>query len=343
MTTAKVRPLGDPKLRDEDARLAALYRYEVLDTEPEEPFDKITSLVKAVLGVPICTISLIDRERQWLKSVQGMEGRNTPRSVSFCTRTIQSRRPMIISDTLSHEAFRDSPLVLGPPYIRSYAGAPLQTPDGYNLGALCAIDTRPRAFDEGQIALLEDFSALVVDQLELRRIAERDFLTGGLTRRGFLGEIDKEIARFSRHGRASALVTFDIDHFKAVNDRYGHPVGDVVLKAVALCCEQLIRPSDSFGRLGGEEFAVLMSETTASEALLGAERLRAALTALRFDGHPGLTVSASFGVASITRPRCDPDLWLADADAALYAAKRQGRDRVCSADDILAIRRRSAS
>ena len=136
----------DPKLNDEPARLAALDRYEVLDTPPEQPFDRITALVQTVLNVPICSVALIDAQRQWFKSCVGLTARQTARDISFCTHTIQEREPFYIPDAQLDTRFRENPLVTGDPFIRSYLGIPLSTPDGYNVGSLCAIDIIPRDF-----------------------------------------------------------------------------------------------------------------------------------------------------------------------------------------------------
>jgi hypothetical protein len=149
----------DTKLADEAARLAALRRYEILDTLPEAPFDRITGLVKAVFEVPIALVSLIDADRQWLKSCVGMDVSETPREISFCTHTIQRREPMVIANATEDPRFANNPLVTGPPYIASYLGAPLETPDGYNVGSLCAIDTKPRTFSATQIEVMKSFAA----------------------------------------------------------------------------------------------------------------------------------------------------------------------------------------
>ncbi len=325
----------NPKLSDEEGRLAALHRYQVLDTGAEAPFDKITTIVKTVLNVPICAVSLVDR--QWFKSIQGLSAPETPRSLSFCAHTIQTDQPMLIPDAAADARFSSNPLVLGAPSIRSYAGVPLQSPDGYNLGALCAIDTQPRSFDAAQVDLLKNFAALVVDELELRRIADRDHLTGALTRRGFLQQMGNEGERYERYGRPSALLMLDVDHFKSINDSFGHPAGDAVLKAVATCCGSAARASDVVGRLGGEEFGVLLPETSADEAMMAAERFRQAIETLRFPMLDGVTVTASFGVAPLNHERRDPERWLADADEALYRAKRNGRNRCTSSDRHLKI------
>lgn len=324
--------MREPRLSDEEGRLAALARYEVLDTPPEAPFEKITSLVQDVLQVPICAVSLIDRDCQWFKSIQGLDTRRTPRSISFCTHTIRTDEPLTVTDALEDPRFSANPLVLGEPHIRSYAGVPLQSPDGYNVGALCAIDTVPRDFSEAQLAILRSFATLVVDQLELRRIAERDHLTGALTRRGFVEQVSKEISRCRRHGRDSVLLLMDVDHFKRVNDTHGHPAGDSVLKAVASACAQNLRDNDLLGRLGGEEFAILLGETDPKGGLEAAEKLRKAIEALCVDVADGIRVTASFGISSFAPTLAKAEDWIAKADEALYAAKRSGRNRCVAAE-----------
>ncbi|WP_338501068.1 sensor domain-containing diguanylate cyclase [Sphingomonas kaistensis] len=318
----------DRKLTDEHARLAALHRYGVLDTAPEQQFDKITSLVRSVLGVPISAVSLIDRDRQWFKSICGLETRETPRSVSFCSHAIRQTEPLIVDDALQDDRFKVNPLVLDDPNIRSYAGVPLQTPDGYNVGALCAIDVVPREFSQAQIEILSNLASLVVDELELRRIAERDHLTNALTRRGFVQAMDKEIARFHRHQRASALILFDIDHFKKINDCYGHPGGDAVLKAIVAACRNALRANDVLGRLGGEEFGIVLDEADNCAATAVAEKLRQTVEQLTVGFSTGIKVTASFGVAPIATSVTDSDEWILAADAALYSAKRGGRNQV---------------
>ncbi|TFH63904.1 MAG: sensor domain-containing diguanylate cyclase [Candidatus Zixiibacteriota bacterium] len=332
--------MADPKLNDEEGRIAALCRYEVLDTAEEKPFEKITSLVRTILDVPISAVSLVDTHRQWFKSRQGVDASETPRDVSFCTFTIQTREPMIVTNALEDERFANNPLVTGAPFIRSYAGSPLKTPDGYNLGALCAIDTKPRLFEPKQIEVLKNLANLVVDELELRRIASADHLTGALTRRGWIAEAEREIDRCKRYGRPAAIAVLDIDHFKSINDRHGHPVGDQVLKEVARCCIEKMRASDSFGRIGGEEFVVLLSETTEDDAVHCAERFRQCIENLDIQATETLKVTASFGVAPYSAEIEGPDQWLAVADRALYAAKRGGRNKCICAGRLTTLRKK---
>jgi diguanylate cyclase (GGDEF)-like protein len=312
------------ELIDEEGRLAALGRYCVLDTLNEQPFDKITSLVCAVLNVPVCAVSLIDRDRQWFKSIRGYDAQETPRSVAFCSHTIQSADPLIVCDATKDARFASNPLVTNEPAIRSYAGAPLRTPDGYNVGALCVIDTKERQFSAGEVEIISHFAALVIEQLELRMIAQRDFLTGCLTRRAFVELAEKEIDGYWRYGRISSLVVFDIDHFKTINDSFGHPFGDTVLKGLAECCARELRPNDIFGRLGGEEFGIVLAETSPEDSIALVDRLRRRMASTTFAGN--VKVTASFGVAPVVGMATVGD-WLADADVALYAAKAGGRDR----------------
>ncbi|GAA0731747.1 GGDEF domain-containing protein [Sphingomonas japonica] len=318
----------DSRLHDDDARVAALHRLDVLDTTIEEPFEKIVTLVRTVLAVPVATVTLVDRNRQWFKAKRGIDQNETPRSVSFCTHTIQRREPLIIEDARRDPRFAMSPLVIGPPHIRSYAGVPLRTPEGYNIGALCAMDSGRRVFSPTDIAILKNFANIVCDELELRMIAQVDHLTGALTRRGFVEQAEREIARSLRYGRPTTLVLIDLDHFKSVNDTHGHAAGDQVLMELTEIAKSMLRPSDMFGRLGGEEFAMLLPETDGNEALMVAERLRTAIARhpIQLSGGNILNVTASLGVAALGNDHPGFAAWLESADTMLYAAKSAGRN-----------------
>jgi diguanylate cyclase (GGDEF)-like protein len=320
------------KLQDEQGRLAALDRYSILDTQPEAQFDKITALVRTVLNVPMAAVTLIGGNRQFLKSRQGIDITESPRDVSFCTHTIQIRKPMVVPDATLHPLFADKPGVTGAPFVRSYLGIPLASPDGYNIGALCAVDIKPRQFDASQIQIMTNFAALVMDEMELRLIAQTDFLTGALTRRAFIGELDRAWARFARQNEPSAILLLDLDRFKPINDSLGHAAGDAVLASVATCCRDQIRAGDAFGRIGGEEFAILLGNVTSAEAAAAAERFRTSIASLTIAPFRDLRVTASIGVASLTTDDTSMPAWLARADAAMYAAKQSGRNRCCIAD-----------
>ncbi len=326
--------IADPKLHDEAGRLSALKQYDILDSPKEDAFDRITELVKNVFNVPICTVSLVDQDRQWFKSCIGVADGDTPREITFCTHTIQHREPMYIPDTTLDPRFCNSPLVVDGPKIRSYLGVPLSTPDGYNVGALCAIDVVPTSYNPGQIAILKSFAALVVDEFELRRIAQTDYLTGAATRRSFTLELEKSLARFGRTSRPTALIYLDIDHFKRVNDQYGHPAGDKVLKTVSEALTRRLRQTDTFGRLGGEEFGILLENTSSEQAIETAELLRAEVESIIVPNDPPLRVTASFGLAMLSIQASSVREWMTAADEALYDAKRTGRNRVSIAPTV---------
>jgi signal transduction histidine kinase/DNA-binding response OmpR family regulator len=153
----------------EAARVAALHRHAILDTPPEERFDRLTRLAAALLGTHTALISLVDSDRQWFKSRVGLAAAETPRDLAFCAHAILGRDPFVVLDAAADPRFSDNPLVAGEPHIRFYAGAPLTDRDGLALGTLCVIDPAPRnAFGPRERAVLTDLAALVVDELELR-------------------------------------------------------------------------------------------------------------------------------------------------------------------------------
>jgi diguanylate cyclase (GGDEF)-like protein len=311
-------------------RLKALRRYNVLDTDPEEAFDRITRLVKTVLQMPMVAISLVDEDRQWFKSKQGLQVRETPRDISFCQHTIQCLSPLIVADAQADPRFAENPLVLGDPFIRFYAGAPLRTRDGYNIGTLCTLDTKVRHLTESQVEILEDLGKLVVDELELRLLASTDSLTGAMSRRAFDDQTNREIARAYRYERNLSCVLIDLDHFKSINDTYGHSAGDHVLQYVVTMLKAELRTSEFIGRIGGEEFAVIFPETPFATALEIAERMRRKLasTPIEVAGRH-ISVTASIGVADCSGSKENDHLLLLHrADMAMYKAKATGRNRV---------------
>ena len=154
---------------DEAARLEALHRYRILDTEPERSFDDLTLLASHICGTPMALISLVDADRQWFKSRIGIPISETARAVSFCAHAINHRDLFIVPDARHDERFRDNQLVTGAPEIRFYAGAPLVTPDGHALGTLCVLDRVARTLSRDQLEALTALCHQTEAQLELRR------------------------------------------------------------------------------------------------------------------------------------------------------------------------------
>jgi diguanylate cyclase (GGDEF)-like protein len=207
----------------------------------------------------------------------------------------------------------------------------LETPllrEGERIGALRILDVAERRFDERDCLLLEGFARLVVEQVDLWAEASRDVLTGAMTRRAFMDHLAKAFAARQRQHGQSALILFDLDHFKRINDTRGHAAGDAVLRATARTVLRELRVEDSFGRVGGEEFAVLLNHVDLATAVEVAERLRRAIAAMAVPGQPDLAVSASFGVVALTDATPSAEALMEGADVALYAAKAGGRNRV---------------
>jgi signal transduction histidine kinase len=157
-----------PLPQNEPERLKELYRYEVLDTAYEQEFNEIVQLASRICNVPMSLISLVDHDRQWFKAKVGVDLTETQRNVSFCGYTILGSEVFVVPDTLVDERFADNPLVKAIPKIRYYAGVPLVTRSGYNLGSLCVLDREPRHLDEEQLFALSVLSRNVVKLLELR-------------------------------------------------------------------------------------------------------------------------------------------------------------------------------
>ncbi|MFS0851661.1 diguanylate cyclase [Novosphingobium panipatense] len=325
-----------PLAEHENERLAALYRLDILDTPPEEPFEHVIALVRSVLDVPMAAVSLVDKDRQWFKAQEGLNASETDRSVSFCTHTIAKDEPFSVPDALEDPRFSTNSLVTGEPGIRSYAGVPLRTPDGFAVGALCAMDRKPRRFTDAEMEMLANFARIVENEFALRRMAEQDSMTGALTRRAFWDQVRHEMERYKRHGRPCSLVLGDLDHFKHVNDTYGHPAGDAVLTEVSSLVLATKRTMDVLGRLGGEEFALLLPDTEESDGFRAVERFRKLLAGheIALPSGETLRVTASFGIAGLTPDILTVEAWMKRADEALYRAKRAGRNRCeCAADE----------
>jgi signal transduction histidine kinase len=158
----------------EERRVAALHSYRILDTPREEEFDAIVKVASTICGTPISVISLIDRERQWLKAEVGLGMREAPLAASICAHAILQRDLFIVPDMREDRRFADNPLVAGSPHLRFYAGALLETPDGLPLGTISVLDDRPRQLDQSQKALLRLMARQVMKLIELRRINARE-------------------------------------------------------------------------------------------------------------------------------------------------------------------------
>ncbi len=157
------------KPADEQARLDALRQYQILDTAAEAEFDALTEITARILQVPIVLVSIVDADRQWFKARFGLEVTETPRNISFCGHVVLAKQTLIVPDARVDPRFVDNPLVTGAPHVCFYAGVPLQTPEGFPLGTLCAVDHKPRELSAEQVGLLERLARQAMALLTLRR------------------------------------------------------------------------------------------------------------------------------------------------------------------------------
>ena len=244
---------------NETARLETLHSLRILDSMPEERFDRITRMAQRVFDVDMCLISFVASARQWFKSRQGVSVCETPRSISFCGHAILEENVFVIKDALRDERFADNPLVTGDPAIRFYAGYPIHAPNGQRVGTLCLNNRTPRSFSAADEQTLKDFAALVDDELASSSQLHVDELTGIANRRGFVTVAQHVLPLCARNGLVADLLYFDLDGFKQLNDKYGHEAGDRALRIFAVSLLKSFRTADVVSRLGGDEFVVLMA------------------------------------------------------------------------------------
>lgn len=311
---------------DEHTRIDTLRALNILDTSPEERFDRLTRLARRLFGVPIALVSLVDTNRQWFKSAAGLACSETPREVSFCGHAILQDDIFLIPDALRDERFHDNPLVTGDPGVRFYAGCPLTVPNGSKLGTLCLIDQKPREFDQDDMALLRDLARMAEQELAAVQLATMDELTMISNRRGFEALAQHALNVCRRLHKPTALLFFDLNLFKQINDRFGHAEGDRALCDFATLLKQVFRDSDVIGRLGGDEFAALLTDTGPAATTSALSRLDEALAAHNQLAQRGYELCYSVGATAFEAGR-HPGVadMMRDADERMYAHKRAGR------------------
>ena len=308
---------------DESTRLDTLRSLNILDTSPEERFDRLTRLAKRLFNVPIALISLVDADRQWFKSCQGLDATETPRNVSFCGHAILDDDILMVPDAALDERFHDNPLVVGDPRIRFYAGCPLTVPNGSKLGTLCLIDREPRLLDEDDRKLLRDLARMAEQEIAAVQLATMDELTLISNRRGFMALGQHALNLCSRLGRPATVLFFDLDGFKPINDRFGHAEGDRALTAFAATMKTTFRDSDVIGRLGGDEFVVLLTDVDPAGGTNALARLQDAINEYNRSHQRGYDLRYSVGAIAYdpTRHRSVSAL-LDEADTVMYEVKR---------------------
>lgn len=340
---------------NEAERLRVLRRYAILDTASEAAFDDIVAIASAICGTPMGSISLIDADRQWFKARVGLDKPQTPRDEALCAHAIlEPQSTLVVPDTHVDPRFADNPAVTGAPNIRFYAGTPLLSAEGLPMGTLCVMDHEPRELRAFQRMALDALSRQVSALMELRRVsrdlkmqledrawyedqlhrfnealelqnadlsqqAQVDALTGLANRRVLASTVEQLLA----DGAPFCLALIDIDHFKDVNDTYGHATGDDVLSQVARSLRDTSAGVGLLARYGGEEFAWVLPAHGVDAARRQCDILRDTVAY----ASQALPVTVSIGVACAGGGDTLASV-MQRADKALYDAKRTGRDRV---------------
>ncbi|WP_309572274.1 EAL domain-containing protein [Deinococcus sp.] len=328
-------PLGFHEVDLSDAeqlRLAALRRFGILDTPPEPQFDHLVQLAVRVFDMPMALVSFVDEDRQWFKANHGFAMSDGPRSESFCSVAIAQDGVMVIPDATQHELFRTYPNVLGAPHIRSYAGAPLITPEGQKLGTFCIIGTEPREFSERDQELLASFAQMAMAELKLRQavhelthMAMNDTLTGLPNRVQFRQQLTEACWRADISGEKVVVGLLDLDRFKLINDTFGHAEGDGLLKDVARRLKEATATSDVVARMSGDEFVLLLTDVrSVSDITVVTKRLEDSFAVPFVVGDQEVFVHWSLGLSVYPDDATEMDALLGHADAAMYRVKRAG-------------------
>ncbi len=310
-----------PLPADEPARLLDLFSLGLLDRHPNECFDRVTRLASRMFDVPIALVSLVDENRQWFASRQGLGATETPRCDAFCAHAILDSEPLVIENAPNDPRFSENPLVVGDPFIRFYAGAPIRSPRGHRLGTLCIIDTEPRAMDVDELRYLRDLADLVETEISQVGMANSDALTGLANRRGFIDAGTRMLALGQQRNEPVAILYADVDRLKPVNDNLGHAAGDALLQRASRVLESVVRTSDLAARVGGDEFAILLYDTDESGATMVADRIRGAVQLDNDHATDDCTLSLSVGVAAAGPTERLIDV-IERADHRMFEAKR---------------------
>jgi diguanylate cyclase (GGDEF)-like protein len=333
-----------PGQSDEHHRLAALHRYDALDAPAGDDFTFLTELAAKVCDVPYSFITLVDAERAVIKSCTGLALDSMPRSQCYCSLAVLGDAATEIRDLSKDSRTAGMPLTAEAPCMRMYSSVPLTTSDGHAIGTLCVMDTKPGRLSTSQRAMLRKLArqvmalfelranekALQASMSELETLATTDELTGLHNRRSLMNRLRFEVARTRRFRTPLSAVMLDVDHFKNINDEFGHQLGDEVLAAIGRLVRENVRVIDVAGRYGGEELCILLPNTPLEGARKFAETLRSRIEAqVHSAGARTVAVTASLGVGSFNHMDIDDaEMLLKQADAALYRAKAKGRNRV---------------
>lgn len=327
-----------------------MQRYQILSGDGAHNSQSLADTMALAFRTPFVIAALNKRYRTWYKCEHGFAGYTMSDIQTYFARMHLSQTIFDVPDATQEEYFTSRTSGIELPEFRAIAGVPLCDPNGKRFGTLCVADENVREFTSADLQLLGSFGSVVSNDIcvrsaaryavgdlvsleeekcELFELATIDPLTKALNRRAFFRFADRELRRSKRDYSSLATLMLDIDHFKSVNDDHGHAMGDRVLTKLVAACSNVLRQEDLVGRLGGEEFGIVLVDTDAAGAVAVAERIRHALKQFTLPGDTGpFSVTVSIGVSKLEHSDGCITEALDRADNALYAAKHNGRDRV---------------
>ncbi len=327
----------------------------------------IINLANLICETSIAHISLIDSGQQRTNFKHGIDADLASPVERFCKQTMAQPNELFVVPDARHDVrFADCPMAIDGTQICFYAGVALVTAEGDTLGTLCVIDQVPRELTEDQQNALWALSRQVVAHVELKDAVEElesnttrlrnfqsqleeyhrrleltnarlrtlsvtDDLTGLNNRFAFEEEFRNEFARAQQCDSPLSLLFLDADHFKLYNDEFGHPAGDDALRTIARFLKESMRTSDFIARIGGDEFVIILPETSRESAGVLAERCRKALESATWPERP---ITVSIGTSSLDGRTIDTNTLISEADQALYHSKTTGRNQVSLANDL---------
>ncbi len=296
---AVLKWLSGGRLSDESRRMKVLRSLNILDTRPDERFDRITRLAARLFRVPIALFTLVDTNRQWFKSNLGLNAKETARDISFCTYAIEQEDVMVVPDATLDPIFENNPLVLQDPNIRFYAGCPVHADTGSRLGTLCLIDREPRDFSKHDKSVLRHTAQMIENELTADFLAHADPLTDMLNRRGFDSRAHEALALCHDAELQACLFLFDLVDFKSFNERHGPAAGDKALMEFSSLLRETFRGSDLIARYGDDDFVVLMIDIEALGPDAALKRFRTIAKAIK----QPLPISYNAGWALLEHPK----------------------------------------
>jgi diguanylate cyclase (GGDEF)-like protein len=314
--------------------------------------NSIVTIIEQEDNSALCSILLLDKEKKHLHNGaaphlpefynEAIEGIEIGVGVGSCGTAAYLRERVVVEDIMTHEYWAPYTELAKSAGLGACWSEPIFATSGEVLGTFAiyhATRSTPTAEDMERIKFAANIAAIAIENKEaheeLEQQAYSDYLTGLTNRRAFIDKAQETLIRRNRYNEKLSLMMFDIDYFKHINDTYGHAIGDLVLQKIADVSRKTLRDVDIIGRIGGEEFAVLMPQTDMNEALNAAERLRMAFinSPVLLSENENIHYTASFGVVKVN-DGTSIDTLLNQADNALYDAKKSGRNRVCSKSEI---------